>query len=86
MSFSNYSFETNFNQEKVSVKNIKNTVSLGSSSHQLKDDDLIKINVISNTSVGVGTLSEVVVKRDILKDSILVDSVSCPTSGISNGE
>ena len=40
-----YSFETNFNQEKVSVKNIKNTVSLGSSSHQLNDGDLIKINV-----------------------------------------
>jgi len=78
-----YSFETNFNQEKVSVKNIKNTVSLGSSSHQLNDGDLIKINVISNTSVGVGTLSEVVVKRDVLKDSILVDSVTCPTSGIT---
>ncbi len=78
-----YSFKTNFNERKVNVKNIKNIVSLGSSSHQLKDDDFIKLNVISNVSVGIGTLSEVMVSRDPLTDNILIDPVSCPTSGIT---
>ena len=78
-----YSFKTNFNERKVSVKNIKNVVSLGSSSHQLKDNDFIKINVISNTSVGIGTLSEVIISRDPSTDNILIDPVSCPTSNIT---
>ena len=78
-----YSFESVFVQEKVNVKNNKNMVTLESRFHQLKDNDFIDLNVITNTSTGIGTLSEVIVKRDPLKDSLILDPVSCETSGIT---
>ena len=78
-----YSFESVFVQEKVNVKNNKNMVTLESRFHQLKDDDFIDLNVITNTSTGIGTLSEVIVKRDPLKDSLIIDPVSCEGTGIT---
>jgi len=77
-----YSFETNFVQQKVNVKNIKNTVTLGSSFHQLRDNDEITLSVKPNISVGLGTLSQVSLKRDSSKGYLFVDSVECLTSGI----
>ena len=78
-----YAFESVFVQEKVNVKSNKNMVTLDSRFHQLKDDDFIDLNVITKTSTGIGTLSEVIVKRDPLKDSLILDPVSCETSGIT---
>ena len=78
-----YFFESTFVQEKVDVQNIKNTVSLSSPFHQLKDNDLITLDVRSNTSVGIGELSEVVVRRDSNTGFILADSVQCLVGAIS---
>ena len=39
--------------------------------------------MITNTSTGIGTLSEVIVKRDPLKDSLIIDPVSCEGTGIT---
>ena len=78
-----YLFESTFVQQKVNVKNIKNTVSLGSSFHQLRDNDLIKLNVIPNVSVGIGKSFEVRLKRDPLKNYLLLDSISRQRSGIA---
>ena len=77
-----YLFESNFVQQKVDVKNIKNTVSLGSSFHQLRDNDLITLNVKPNLSVGIGTLSEVSVRRDSAEGYLLIDPVECFIAGI----
>ena len=39
-----YFFESDFVQQKVNVKNVKNTVSLGSSFHQLNNIHLLQLN------------------------------------------
>ena len=79
-----YLFESTFVQEKVDVKNIKNTVSLGSSFHQLKDNDLITLDIEPDISSGIGTLPEVTLRRDSSTGFILADPVQCfATSGIS---
>ena len=78
-----YLFESTFVQEKVDVKNIKNTVSLGSPFHQLRDNDLITLDVRSNISVGIGGLSEVTIRRDSSTGFILADPVQCLVGGIT---
>ena len=77
-----YFFESNFVQEKVNVSNVKTTVSLSSNIHNLKDGDDITLNVEPNLSAGIGTLTEVNVKRDTTTNKILIDPVEGLTTGI----
>ena len=59
-------------------------MSLGSSFHQLRDNDLITLDIQSNISSGIGTLPEVTIRRDSSTGFILADPVQCfATSGIS---
>ena len=70
-------------KKKVNVSNIKTTVSLASSVHNLKDGDDITLNVEPNLSTGIGTLTERVnVKRDTTTNKILIDPVEGLTTGI----
>ena len=78
-----YFFESDFVQQKVNIKNVKNTVSLGSSFHQLRDNDEISLIIKSNHSVGIGTSHIVRVRRDSSDGYINVDPVQCQTSGIT---
>ncbi len=79
-----YLLESTFVQEKVDVKNIRTTVSLGSSFHQLRDNDIINLDIETKISSGIGSLSEVVLRRDSNTGFILADPVQCfATSGIS---
>ena len=77
-----YFFESNFVQEKVNVSNVKTTVSLASSIHNLKDGDSISLTVKPNVSAGIGTLTEVNIKRDTTTNKILIDPVEGLTTGI----
>ena len=77
-----YFFESNFVQEKVNVSNVKTTVSLASSFHNLKDDDNITLSVKPNINAGIGTLTEVNVKRDTTTNKILIDPIEGLTTGI----
>tara|TARA_Y100001972_G_scaffold3524_1_gene3961 strand:- start:1592 stop:14002 length:12411 start_codon:yes stop_codon:yes gene_type:complete len=77
-----YLFESNFVQEKVNVSNVKTTVSLASSFHNLKDDDNINLIVNPNLTSGIGTLTEVKVRRDATTNKILIDPVEGLTTGI----
>ena len=81
-----YLFKSTFVQEKVDVKNVKNTVTLGSSFHQLKDNDLITLDIRPNISVGIGSLSEVTLRRDSNRGYILADPVQCLVGNISVAE
>jgi len=78
-----YFFESDFVQKKVNIKNVKNTVSLGSSFHQLRDNDPISLTIKSNDSVGIGTSPIVRVRRDSSEGYINVDPIQCQTSGIT---
>ncbi len=49
-----YSLESTFNEVLCNVENLVSTVSI-STIHNLKNDDLIEINIISNKTVGIGT-------------------------------
>jgi len=77
-----YFFESNFVQEKINLSNVKTTVSLASNNHNLKDGDNITLTVKPNISAGIGTLTEVNIKRDTTTNKILIDPVEGLTTGI----
>ena len=54
-----------------------------STSHNLTTGDLINFDVVPNQSVGIGTSTSINLKYDTLTDKILVNPVTCPSSGIT---
>ena len=78
-----YLFEETFNQITATVESIKTTVSV-STFHDLKRNDLVKLNIVPNLSVGIGTIaSSVIVNIDDDTKHILVNPVGFSSLGIS---
>ena len=78
-----YLFKSKFDQVTSDVKSIKTTVSV-STSHNLSKDDLVKLNIVPNLSVGIGTTSlSVSVKVDNKTKQILINPVGFNSLGIS---
>ena len=70
-----YLFESLPPQVTSKVESIKSTVSV-STSHNLKKDDLVKLNIVPNLFVGVGTeASSVIVKLDAETKYIVINPV-----------
>ena len=78
-----YLFESTFTQITATVNSIKTKVSV-STSHDLKKDDLVELNVVPNLSVGIGTTaSSVIVKLDDQSKHLLVNPVGFTSLGIN---
>ena len=78
-----YLFEETFDQITATAKSIKTTVSV-STFHDLGRNDLVKLNIVPNLSVGIGTSSSsVVVKIDNSTNQILVNPVGFSSLGIN---
>ena len=80
--FDNYTFESNYLQVTGKVERIKTTVSL-STSHNLKRDDIIDLNIKPNLSVGIGTSTAVVLQRQDSTGYILVNPIGFNSTGIN---
>jgi hypothetical protein len=77
-----YSFETTYSQIIGKVEGIKSVVSI-STSHELSNQDNIKLTVEPNLSVGIGTSTSIYVKKDLVSGSILINPISFNSSGIN---
>ena len=78
-----YFFEETFDQITATAESIKTTVSV-STFHDLKRNDLVKLNIVPNLSVGIGTIaSSVIVSIDDDTKHILVNPVGFSSLSIS---
>jgi hypothetical protein len=77
-----YKIESVYPQKLGKVEKIKATVSV-STDHQLRVGDKITLNVIPNTSVGVGTTSPLTIKYNSSIDKIIIDSFNVQPTGIN---
>jgi hypothetical protein len=77
-----YSIESNFYKEILTIENNKTIVST-ESNHGLLDGDTVRLIVDPNLSVGIGTSTSVRVKYDSGKSSIIMDSITFGTSNIN---
>ena len=78
-----YLFESTFTPITATVNAIKTTVSV-STSHELKEDDLVELNIVPNLSVGIGTTaSSVIVKLDNQTKQLLINPVGFTSLGIN---
>ena len=78
-----YSLETNYTQETGKVQKLDSTVSV-STYHNLKESDIVTLDIKPNLSVGVGTASSVVVTRNTANGYILTDPFRIAQAGISS--
>jgi hypothetical protein len=77
-----YSFESTYPQIIGKVERIKSVVSV-STSHELSNEDTIKLIVEPNLSVGIGTSTSIYTKRDLITGNILINPISFNSSGIN---
>lgn len=77
-----YSIESNFNQVKGSISRINSKITV-ETPHNLSENDLIKLNIKPNLSVGIGTTSEVKIKYNNVTKSLLIDYVGFNSTGIN---
>ena len=78
-----YSLESNYTQETGKVQKLDSTVSV-STYHNLKESDIVTLDIKPNLSVGVGTASSVVVTRNTSSGYILTDPFRVAQAGISS--
>ena len=78
-----YLLESNFEQLTGKLQRIDAQVSV-STAHNLKDDDIITLNLKPNQSVGIGTSSFIDVRYDEENSRILINPISCTSSGINS--
>ena len=77
-----YRFESNFNKVTGNIERVNSKVTL-STSHSLKVNDIISLNIDSNRSVGIGTSNAVRVKYNSLIDSLLIDQIGFTSASIN---
>ena len=77
-----YSLQSNFTQVKGKVEKISTNISV-STSHNLKNEDLIRLEVKPNQSVGIGTSTSIKIQRDTLTGFILVNQIGFNSTGIN---
>ena len=78
-----YSLESSYTQETGKVQRLDTTVSV-STYHNLKESDIVTLDIKPNLSVGVGTASSVVVTRNTANGYILTDPFRIAQAGISS--
>ena len=76
-----YSLQSNFTQITADIEKISSVVSV-STDHQLTNGDTINLTVQPNLSVGIGTSTAVTVKRNVILDSIVINSIEISSSSI----
>ena len=76
-----YSLQSNFTQITGDIEKISSVVSV-STDHQLINGDTINLTVQPNLSVGIGTSTAVRVKRNVILDSIVINSIGISSSSI----
>ena len=77
-----YLFESNPTQITGSLQRINAVVSV-STAHNLVNGDVIDLDLASNQSVGIGTSSSINVKFDEQTQSLLINPITCPSSGVT---
>jgi len=77
-----YSIETNYKQIYADSTRVNALVSV-STSHNLRNGDLVSISLNPNISVGIGTSTSIFVKFDPDTQSLLIDPISISPSGIN---
>jgi hypothetical protein len=79
---SEYSLETNFTQITAEISKVVTTISVGQT-HGLSEFDTIKLNVVPNTVVGLGTTGPVSVKFNEFGKKLLLNSIGINSSQIN---
>jgi len=77
-----YTFESNFSQVTGNLERINSQVTL-TTSHNLSAGDIISLNIEPNQSVGIGTSVSVRVKYNSSIDSLLINEIGFPSTGIN---
>ena len=77
-----YYFESNFEQKTAKVEKILSTVSI-STAHGLTAGDTITLNVKPNLSVGIGTSTAVVVKRNSVTGNLQINPIGFTSIGVN---
>ncbi len=77
-----YSLKSNFDQVTGKVQRIHATVGV-STSHDLKEGDLINLNIKPSKSVGIGVSTFIDVRYDEDNSRLLINPISCTSSGIN---
>ena len=77
-----YLFESNPTQITGSLQRINAVVSV-STAHNLVNGDVIDLDLASNQSVGIGTSSSIDVRFDEQTQSLLINPITCPSSGVT---
>ena len=77
-----YSLESNNDQLTAKVQRVKSTISV-STSHALRNGDVINLTLHSDQSVGVGTSTSVVVKYNADNNKLLVNPIGFSSSSVN---
>ena len=77
-----YLFESNPSQITGTLQRVDAVVSV-STAHNLVDGDVINLSLTPNESVGIGTSSSIDVRFDENTQSILINPITCPSSGVT---
>jgi len=77
-----YLLESNPTQITGTLQRIDAVVSL-TTAHNLLDGDIIDLSLTPNDSVGIGTSSSIDVRFDEETQSILINPITCPSSGVT---
>jgi len=80
-----YAIRSDFTQVTSDVNRVTTLVSL-STSHGLKNGDIINLDIKSNQSVGVGTSGSIRLKYDTIGQRILVNQITFSSSGINTAK
>jgi len=79
---SEYSLETTFDQVTAQIDRVVTTVSVGQS-HGLSEFDTIKLNVVPNTIVGLGTTAALSIKFSETGKKLIINSIGINSSQIN---
>ena len=77
-----YVFQSNPSQITGTVQRVDAVVSL-STAHNLIDGDIIDLSLSPNQSVGIGTSSSLDVRFDETTQTLLINPITCPSSGVT---
>ena len=77
-----YLLESNPTQITGTLQRIDAVVSV-STAHNLVDGDIVNLSLTPSASVGIGTSSSIDLRFDEGTQAILVNPISCPTSGVT---
>lgn len=77
----NYSLESDFIQILGNINKISSLITV-SENHDLKNNDIIDLNVKPNLTVGVGSLTSVKIKLDLNNNFILINPLTFSSSNI----